>query len=113
MLLAGFGEPGVLEATRIRQEGYSWRPDFAQFVRRYKILGFDVSKLAVVQENVTACKKIIAASKITDYHIGQNKLFLKFYHVSTLEKQLRDFYSQVVTAQVRQRSATCQTAPDQ
>jgi len=39
------GYTGVLEATRIRQEGYSWRPTFDEFVRRFKILAFPVTKV--------------------------------------------------------------------
>ena len=53
------GGAGVLEATRIRKEGYSWRPLFADFVSRYKILAFDVSKLDRIQENSTTCKIIL------------------------------------------------------
>ena len=89
----------MLEATRIRQEGYSWRPGFAEFVSRYKILGFPVHKLDLVQENLTACKKIIAAAKLENYHIGKTKLFLKYYHVSELEKKLRKFFGDVVRTQ--------------
>lgn len=39
---------GVLEATRIRKEGYSWRPDYSSFVRRYKMLAFPITKLGQV-----------------------------------------------------------------
>ena len=75
------GYTGVLEATRIRQEGYSWRPEFAEFVRRYKIIAFPVTMLSRVQENMTNAKRILEASKLKDYQIGKTKLFLKFYHV--------------------------------
>jgi len=43
------GYTGVLEATRIRQEGYSWRPVFAEFVRRFKAIAFPISMLGRVQ----------------------------------------------------------------
>ena len=50
---------GVLEATRIRREGYSWRPTFAEFVARYKILAFPVTMLGLVQENSFTAVRIL------------------------------------------------------
>lgn len=50
---------GVMEATRIRQEGYSWRPLYADFVRRYKILHFAPSKLHRVQDGRASAVKIL------------------------------------------------------
>lgn len=93
------GYTGVMEANRIRQEGYSWRPEFGEFVRRFKIIAFPVTMLKRVQENVSNAKKIIEAAGLTDYQIGKTKLFLKFYHLDQMEAQLRLFYKRVVTVQ--------------
>lgn len=43
---------GVLETTRIRREGYPYRPTFADFVRRFKLIAFPLTKLAAVQETL-------------------------------------------------------------
>ncbi len=32
---------GMLETTRIRREGYAFRPRFEEFVERYKIFAFN------------------------------------------------------------------------
>jgi myosin-3 len=56
---------GVLEATRIRQEGFSWRPTFSEFVQRYKILAFDTSKLSLVKETASSAERIVNAVKLT------------------------------------------------
>jgi myosin heavy subunit len=49
----------VLEVTRIRQEGFAWRPDFADFARRYKIIAFPVTELDNVPLTSESCEKII------------------------------------------------------
>ncbi len=49
----------MLEATRIRQEGYAWRPTFAEFVQRYKLIAFPLNKLRLVQDNARTAKRII------------------------------------------------------
>ena len=53
---------GVLEATRIRQEGYAWRPLFEEFVQRFKIVAFPYTKLQLVHDNARTAKKIIEVS---------------------------------------------------
>ena len=90
---------GVLEATRIRQEGYAWRPSFAEFVRRFKILGFPYAKLAEVKESRASAEVILRAVKLKDYHVGETKLFLKFYHPAEMEKQLKAFFDGIVRLQ--------------
>lgn len=93
------GYTGVLEATRIRQEGFSWRPTFAEFTQRYKILAFDNTKLSLVNPTAKNCVKIIEIAKLEKYHVGSTKLFLKFYHVTELEQKLKSYFNDVVTSQ--------------
>lgn len=90
---------GVLEATRIRQEGFSWRPTFTDFVQRYKILAFDTSKLSLVKETAVSAERIVNAAKLKPYHVGKTKLFLKFYHVTDLEKAIQKYFNDVVKSQ--------------
>eukprot|EP00056_Hartaetosiga_gracilis_P009653 m.139195 g.139195 ORF g.139195 m.139195 type:complete len:1159 (+) comp13164_c0_seq11:64-3540(+) len=93
------GYTGVLEATRIRREGYSWRPTFGEFVRRFKILGFPTHLLNRVNENKAAAKKIVEITKLSPVHIGKTKLFLKWFHQEAMEGQLRKYYKDVVRVQ--------------
>ena len=53
---------GVLEVTRIRQEGFAWRPEFAEFVQRYKIIAFPVLELDSVPLTAESAQKIIKVS---------------------------------------------------
>lgn len=77
---------GMLETTRIRKEGYSQRPLFADFIGRYKMIGFPMmSKPAPTKENVTTlCER----SGIKDYQVGITKVFLRYFHVDQLNKTL-------------------------
>lgn len=95
---------GVLEATRIRQEGYSWRPEFAEFVRRYKIIGFPITKQAQVKESEASAVKIIRAAKLQNWQVGKTKLFLKYYHLTSMEEAMKKFYKDVVRTQNAFRS---------
>lgn len=95
---------GVLEATRIRQEGFSWRPTFGEFVQRYKILAFDTSKLSLVKETSKSAVKIITAAKLDQFHVGTTKLFLKFYHVTELERAIKKYFENVIKTQATVRT---------
>eukprot|EP00045_Choanoeca_perplexa_P014765 m.175694 g.175694 ORF g.175694 m.175694 type:complete len:1225 (+) comp16788_c0_seq1:101-3775(+) len=103
-VLTQLGYTGVLEATRIRQEGYSWRPQFAEFVRRYKILGFPTSKLNQVKETESSAVKILQAIKLGNWKIGKTKLFLKYYHFDQLEALVAKYYKDVVRTQCAVRT---------
>jgi myosin heavy subunit len=59
---------GVLETVRIRREGYSYRPTFAEFVNRFRILAFAPS--AAVADSPDSCKRIVAAAGIKDFAMG-------------------------------------------
>lgn len=58
---------GMLETTRIRKEGYSHRPTFADFIARYQIIGFPLC--ASVPPNSASARKICEFAKITDYQV--------------------------------------------
>lgn len=58
---------GVLEATRIRREGFSWRPTFAEFVRRYRILFFPPSTVGRIQQSAATCKKMLKVCVVDSF----------------------------------------------
>lgn len=80
---------GMLETTRIRKEGYSSRPTFADFIDRYKCLGFQLS--AHVPATAASCASICNTAKITDWQMGKTKVFLRFYHSGQLNLALKPF----------------------
>eukprot|EP00047_Mylnosiga_fluctuans_P024126 m.153715 g.153715 ORF g.153715 m.153715 type:complete len:1104 (+) comp9783_c1_seq15:111-3422(+) len=90
---------GVLETTRIRREGYPYRPLFADFVRRFKLIAFPVTKLAAVQENLLTALHILKTANIDGQLTGTSKLFLRFQHVEALEARLKKFYADVIKVQ--------------
>ncbi|XP_038076391.1 myosin-IIIb-like isoform X2 [Patiria miniata] len=76
---------GMLETTRIRRLGYALRPQFADFVRRYKVL----ARSAKLSEDKHGCVKILKTVGLTDWHVGKTKLFLKYYHQDQLEEHMQ------------------------
>jgi len=90
---------GVLETVRIRREGYCYRPTFAEFVRRFKLIGFPVTKLAAVQENALTGLHILKVANVHGYLTGKNKFFMRFAQVEFLEAKLKKFYTDVVKVQ--------------
>ncbi|XP_044183508.1 myosin-IIIb-like isoform X2 [Acropora millepora] len=84
---------GVLETTRIRQQGYSERITFAEFVKRYQILSYPLHKK--IPSDPSSCVQILEQCKIQNWLMGRTKVFLKYYHVEELARFL-DIYRQKV-----------------
>lgn len=80
---------GMLETTRIRREGYSSRPLFADFVYRYKVLGFPVRQQ--VQASGASCRQIMEAAGIKGYEIGKTKVFMRYFHADELNEKLKPY----------------------
>ena len=62
---------GMLETTRIRREGYSSRPLFADFVHRYKVLGFPCR--AEVSPSAGSCRQILEGAGISGFELTRGK----------------------------------------
>ena len=62
----------MLETTRIRKEGYSYRPTFFDFLDRYKLLGFGVS--STPPPNEATCRRIMEKGNINGFQIGKTKV---------------------------------------
>jgi len=80
---------GMLETTRIRKEGYAYRPTFADFVERYKLLGFGVSSTPPQTDGT--CARILEKANVQGYQVGKTKVFLRYFHVDLLNDLLRPF----------------------
>lgn len=80
---------GMLETTRIRKEGYSQRPAFADFISRYKMIGFPM--MATPAGTPANCAVICDKAKLVDWQVGKTKVFLRYFHVDQLNKCLQPF----------------------
>ncbi|EGD78899.1 MYO1B protein [Salpingoeca rosetta] len=77
---------GMLETTRIRREGFAYRPLFADFVSRYKVLAWNVGESASAQ---ATCRRILDNAGIDGYFVGKTKVFLRYWHVDHLSAAVR------------------------
>jgi len=79
----------MLETTRIRREGYSSRLLFADFVRRYKVLGFPCA--ARVNETASSCRQILEKAGVDGFEVGKTKVFMRYSHADELNGKLKPF----------------------
>ncbi|XP_023951419.1 myosin-IIIb isoform X2 [Bicyclus anynana] len=82
---------GVLETIRIRQNGFSHRLTFEEFIKRYGFLAFGYEE--EVKPNRDSCRLLLLRLKMDGWALGKSKVFLKYYHVEVLariyEEQIR------------------------
>lgn len=85
---------GVLETIKIRKLGYSFRMDFASFVKKYKNINYHYHE--TVEETQGACETLLKGLKndaggplIDDFQVGTSKVFLKYYHGDMLAAEAR------------------------
>lgn len=88
---------GMLETCRIRREGYSYRPRYDDFMERFGLLAYGPSQ--GLQASKQTCEKVMAVSQLKGWLIGRTKVFLKYWHVEALDKQLLRFEDAAVVVQ--------------
>lgn len=88
---------GVLETIRIRQNGFSHRFPFADFLKRYCFLGFSFNEKVVA--NRENCRMLLVRLKMDGWALGKSKVFLKYYHVEALSKLYEERIRKVVLIQ--------------
>ncbi|KAK5813393.1 hypothetical protein PVK06_028843 [Gossypium arboreum] len=95
-------ENGVLEAIRVKCEGYPTNRIFSEFLERFSILAPEVLK-ENVEENV-ACKSIMEKVGLSNYQIGKTKIFLRAGQMAELDgrkAKLLGESAKVIQKQVR------------
>eukprot|EP00056_Hartaetosiga_gracilis_P012639 m.202284 g.202284 ORF g.202284 m.202284 type:complete len:997 (+) comp13721_c0_seq7:256-3246(+) len=90
---------GMLETTRIRREGYSYRPIFRDFVKRYCLLSSQGGEGGELPPTASSCRIILDAAGITGYVIGKTKAFLRYYHVDVLNNRVREIHLAAIQIQ--------------
>ncbi|XP_051846628.1 myosin-IIIb [Antechinus flavipes] len=88
---------GILETASIRQQGYSHRILFEEFVKRYYYLAFRAHESPLA--NKESCIAILEKSKLDHWVLGKTKVFLKYYHIEQLNLLLREVIGRVVVIQ--------------
>ncbi|XP_048584244.1 unconventional myosin-VIIa isoform X2 [Nematostella vectensis] len=94
---------GVLETTRIRREGYAVRMPHAEFVERYRLVAHRPS----LPPSEANCRLILNKSKLTDWHIGKTKVFIKYWHTERLTQMLEEVQMSVLKMQKVVRGFLC------
>ncbi|XP_071072397.1 myosin-IIIb isoform X2 [Dasypus novemcinctus] len=96
-VLAQLRSTGILETVSIRQQGYSHRILFEEFVKRYYYLAFRAHQTPLAsKEN---CISILEKSRLDHWVLGKTKVFLKYYQVEQLNLLLREVIGRVVVLQ--------------
>ena len=80
----------MLETTRIRREGYSFRPLFADFMTRFGILAY--GPLSRTAASAETCRKVLQMSGVQGWLVGKTKVFLKYWQVEQLDKAIKRFH---------------------
>ncbi|XP_043360791.1 myosin-IIIb [Dermochelys coriacea] len=88
---------GILETVKIRQQGYSHRILFEEFVKRYYYLAFKAHQNPLGTRE--SCIAILEKSKLDNWVLGKTKVFLKYYHIEQLNLFLREVIGRVVVMQ--------------
>ncbi|XP_058807301.1 myosin-IIIb-like isoform X2 [Phymastichus coffea] len=88
---------GVLETIRIRQNGFSHRILFNEFLKRYCFLAFGWDERVIA--NRDNCRLLLVRLKMDGWALGRTKVFLKYYHVEFLSKQYEEQLRKIVMVQ--------------
>ncbi|KAL2085688.1 hypothetical protein ACEWY4_019008 [Coilia grayii] len=88
---------GVLETAKIRQQGYSHRITFANFIQRYYILAFRGNEEP--PPTPETCAAILEKAELENWALGKTKVFLKYYHVEQLNLMMHLATERIVLMQ--------------
>eukprot|EP00730_Choanoeca_flexa_P004848 TRINITY_DN11819_c4_g2_i1.p1 TRINITY_DN11819_c4_g2~~TRINITY_DN11819_c4_g2_i1.p1 ORF type:complete len:960 (+),score=384.84 TRINITY_DN11819_c4_g2_i1:74-2953(+) len=80
---------GMLETTRIRKEGYAFRPTFSDFLDRFKMLGFPFGTNPPATHE--SCAKVLAVAGCQGWQVGKTKVFLRYFHMDELNEKFKPF----------------------
>ncbi|KAK7575499.1 hypothetical protein V9T40_011785 [Parthenolecanium corni] len=95
------GSLSVLDTTKARQIGYSYRVSFKDFIDRYKFLAFDFNEnVEVTREN---CRLLLIRLKMEGWIIGKNKVFLRYYDKEYLSRLYETQVKKIVKIQAVMR----------
>ncbi|XP_072378886.1 neither inactivation nor afterpotential protein C [Diabrotica undecimpunctata] len=87
----------VAETAKIRQNGFSQRISFPEFLRRYKYLAFDFDEnVDITKDN---CRLLMIRLKMEDWALGKSKVFLKYYNEEYLSRLYETHVKKIIKIQ--------------
>ncbi|XP_059045349.1 myosin-IIIb-like isoform X2 [Achroia grisella] len=92
---------GVLETIRIRQNGFSHRLTFDEFLKRYGFLAFSYDE--EIKANRDTCRLLLLRLKMDGWALGKSKVFLKYYHVEVLARIYEEQIRKIILVQASAR----------
>ncbi|XP_069361962.1 myosin-IIIb-like isoform X2 [Maniola hyperantus] len=93
---------GVLETIRIRQNGFSHRLAYDEFLKRYGFLAFSYEE--EVKPNRDSCRLLLLRLKMDGWALGKSKVFLKYYHVEVLARIYEEQIRKIILVQACARA---------
>lgn len=96
---------GLLETTRIRRDGYSWRPFFEEFVKKYGIL-LITPDVPLTKES---CLAILQTTDLNEWRTGKSRLFFKHWHQDQLAKCIEKLEKAALIIQKSYKRFRCQS----
>lgn len=90
-----------METIKIRQQGFSHRIGFADFLRRYSFLMFTFEERVIA--NRETCKLLLIRLNMDGWALGKSKVFLKYYHVEYLSRLYEDEIKKIIRVQAYAR----------
>lgn len=103
MVLEQLRYNGLLETIRIRRDGFSWRPAFQDFAKRYSILLLK-PHLSPTRES---CLEILKRTDLQGYKCGKCRLFFKYWHQEQLARHILRLEDAAVVIQKYYKTFCC------
>ncbi|XP_028836302.1 myosin-IIIb isoform X1 [Denticeps clupeoides] len=103
LVMAQLRYNGLLETVRIRRDGFSWRPSFAEFAERYNILLLNPD----LPLNKESCMSILNSTEFKGWKCGSSRLFFKYWHQEELARLLERLGRATIILQKNYRSVRC------
>ncbi|XP_061706914.1 neither inactivation nor afterpotential protein C isoform X2 [Cydia pomonella] len=92
----------ILDTAKARQNGFSCRIPFAEFIRRYRFLAFDFDEnVEVTKDN---CRLLLIRLKMEGWELGKTKVFLKYYNEEFLARLYETQVKKIVKVQCMMRA---------
>ncbi|BES90901.1 MYSc [Nesidiocoris tenuis] len=88
---------GVMETVRIRQQGFSHRITFHDFLTKYGFLVFRYNDK--IRYSHEYCRALLQRLAMTGWALGKTKVFLKYFHIEFLTKLREEKIKKIVLAQ--------------
>ncbi|KAK3877220.1 hypothetical protein Pcinc_018021, partial [Petrolisthes cinctipes] len=92
----------VCDTIKIRQQGFSHRIPYQEFLRRYQFLAFEFDETVdVTKDNA---RLLLVRLKMEGWAIGEDKVFLKYYNEEFLSRLYESSVKKIVKIQAMMRA---------